>query len=278
MSQADRAQYASAVTSLSEQELRSVFEVAIPPICLLGGWAVHLHVNEAFEAARGQPYIGSRDIDIGVHIDPTWDAETLAQRPVGQTYAKIRDELCYTPSRFGFAQQFHRESGERLDDDEAQTYAQHELFPVYIDMLSSTPELDDFHDAFGFRPPDEPLLAHVFGGSASESLSKYTSWAPTDAKIVTAPVLAAMKVRALPERDKGHKRLKDVADLHALLWYSEDYQTTVSRTSEYLDSEDRDRFERSVSTGLYQRASALINEQEDTLTQSISQFVARLSR
>jgi hypothetical protein len=87
-----------------------------------------------------------------------------------------------------------------------------------------------------------------------------------------------MKVRALPERDKGHKRLKDVADLHALLWYSEDYQTTVSRTSEYLDSEDRDRFERSVSTGLYQRASALINEQEDTLTQSISQFVARLSR
>ena len=42
MSRADRSQYAEAVTGLSEGELQDVLRVAEPPVCLLGGWAVHL--------------------------------------------------------------------------------------------------------------------------------------------------------------------------------------------------------------------------------------------
>lgn len=40
MSRADRSQYAQAVTDLSEDELQDVLRVAVPPVCLLGGWAV----------------------------------------------------------------------------------------------------------------------------------------------------------------------------------------------------------------------------------------------
>lgn len=276
MSKADQAQYARTVTRLSERELQSVFDFAVPPLCLLGGWAVHFHVNDGFQSTLGQPYIGSRDIDIGVEIDPTWDTDTLCEQPVGQTYERIRDDMGYTPSRFGFVQHFHRESGTRLAEVDAQDYAQHELFPVYIDLLSPTPDLDAFHSAFGFRPPDEPLLAHVFDANAAEPLSNHVEWAPTDAQIVSAPVLAAMKVRAFPQRDKSHKRLKDLADLHGLLWYADEYGTMVEQTSRFLESTDRDRFEDAVSTELYQGASALINEQPDTLTQSISQFIVQL--
>ena len=69
MSNADQSQYAEAVTTLSEGELQDVITVAEPPACLLGGWAVHLHVADGFQEAHRRPYIGSRDIDLGIHIE-----------------------------------------------------------------------------------------------------------------------------------------------------------------------------------------------------------------
>jgi len=72
MSRVDRNQYAEAVTTLSENELQDVFSAAEPPICLLGGWAVHLHITDGFRDAHDRPYIGSRDIDLGIHVDPSW--------------------------------------------------------------------------------------------------------------------------------------------------------------------------------------------------------------
>jgi hypothetical protein len=39
-----RQYYVPQVTELSERELHAVFDAA-QPLCLLGGWAVHLHVT-----------------------------------------------------------------------------------------------------------------------------------------------------------------------------------------------------------------------------------------
>ena len=72
MSNADQSQYAEAVTTLSEGELQDVIAVAEPPACLLGGWAVHLHVTDGFQEAHRRPYIGSRDIDLGIHTEFEW--------------------------------------------------------------------------------------------------------------------------------------------------------------------------------------------------------------
>jgi len=100
-----RQYYVPQVTELSEQELQAVFEAAEPPVCLLGGWAVHLHVTPGFQAEHSREYIGSRDIDIGVHVDTIWTGENLPETPVGNSISAIED-LGYTKSRFGFVQNF----------------------------------------------------------------------------------------------------------------------------------------------------------------------------
>lgn len=102
MSNADRSQYAEAVTTLSENELRDVVSVAEPPACLLGGWAVHLHVTSGFREEQGRSYIGSRDIDLGVHVEPEWTAPDLRDAPVATTLERIEEELGYNRGRFGF--------------------------------------------------------------------------------------------------------------------------------------------------------------------------------
>jgi len=60
----------------------------------------------------------------------------------------------------------------------------------------------------------------VFADDEYEVLDAFVDWdAPAEVRLAPRALLAAMKVRAFPERDKSHKRLKDLADLHALLWY-----------------------------------------------------------
>lgn len=61
---------ADEVTAFSESELQHLLEMASPSVCLLGGWAVHIHVTDAFHEEHGRSYIGSRNIDLGVHVDP----------------------------------------------------------------------------------------------------------------------------------------------------------------------------------------------------------------
>ena len=85
MSRADRSQYAEAVTEFSEGELQDVLRVAEPPICLLGGWAVHRQVSEGFRDTHSRDYIGSRDVDLGFHVDQDWTADDITDSPVGET-------------------------------------------------------------------------------------------------------------------------------------------------------------------------------------------------
>jgi hypothetical protein len=46
---------------------------------LLGGWAVYYIVNENFQKATGRTYIGSRDIDLGFHLNKVWSKAQLAK-------------------------------------------------------------------------------------------------------------------------------------------------------------------------------------------------------
>lgn len=214
--------YSDVITTLSEQHLQQILEVAEPPVCLIGGWAVHAYATNAFERQNGTPYLGSRDIDIAVHVDPSWSREELLDKPVGHTIDRIEDELPFKRGRFGFYQYYRRNDAEPLTDDQAAELPQHDIFRVDIDVLPSTDELDTFEDAFGFRPPSEPLLSTVFNDGRTVALSEYVDW-NTDANLPTRAVLAAMKIRAYPKRGERHKQTKDIADLHAVVWYGGDY-------------------------------------------------------
>ena len=275
MSNADRSQYAEPVTILSEGELQDVLSTAEPPVCLLGGWAVHLHVTDGFQDAHDRAYIGSRDIDLGIHVDPSWSAGELRTAPVATTLERIENDLGYSRGRFGFYQQFHRDTGERLDDTATRDQPAHNVFRVDIDIIPDTTALEVFHDTFGFRPPAEPLLEPVFDTDAGEPLTDYVDWEnPPEAFIAPAELLAAMKVRAFPDRDKSHKRLKDLADLHALLWYVTDYADIRSAVRERLTDEDSTAFESMTSDDLYDRTARLIGVDPTIVRQSIERLLS----
>jgi len=268
-----RQYYIPQVTTLSEQELQAVFEAAEPPVCLLGGWAVHLHVNPGFHAEHDREYIGSRDIDVGVHVDADWSGEDLPGTPVGTSITAI-ESLGYTKSRFGFVQNFLRDSQERISEAEANEYAMHEVFQVYVDVIPDTAELDDFREVFGFKPPAESLLAPVFKNDLGDPLAEYVSWSPSSQKLIVPPaLLAAMKVRSLPDRDKSHKRVKDVADLHALLWYIKDYGEMKTDTLEYVAESDLDRLEDAVDEPVFENAAQLLQINQQLIRNSITRLL-----
>ncbi|WP_338739423.1 nucleotidyl transferase AbiEii/AbiGii toxin family protein [Haloplanus salilacus] len=275
MSDADRSQYSDEVTEFSENELQQLLEATSPPVSLLGGWAVHLHVTEAFEAENGREYIGSRDIDLGVHVEPEWDVETLQSKPVSTTLTAVESEMEYNRGRFGFYQYFHRMTKERLSDEEANDYRQHEIFRLDIDVLPSTEELDAFAEAFGFRPPADPLLKPVFGDGEFQVLNEFVEWeAPTEVRLAPREILAAMKVRAFPDRDKSHKRLKDLADLHALLWYGSDFNQLQSEVTAHLSQEDITQFTETVTDSGFANAAGLIEVDATVLQNSIQRLLA----
>jgi hypothetical protein len=268
-----RQYYVPQVTELSEQELHAVFDAAQPPVCLLGGWAVHLHVTPGFQAAHDREYIGSRDIDIGVHVDTSWTGEELPETPVGDSISAIED-LGYTRSRFGFVQNFLRDSQERISEAEASEHSMHEVFQVYVDVIPDTTELDRFRDVFGFKPPAEPLLEPVFEEDKGKPLAEYVSWSPPAETLIVPPeLLAAMKIRSLPDRDKSHKRVKDIADLHALLWYVTDYTDMRTDALEYVSDADVERCADVVNESIFEDAATLLQIEAQLISDSITRLL-----
>jgi len=268
-----REYYVDQVTGLSEQELEAVFQAVEPPVCLLGGWAVHLHVTPGFQQEHGRAYIGSRDIDVGVNVDPAWDAAELADQPVGTSVQRI-EQLGYTRSRFGFVQHFNRETGEKISEADAQDLPLHTVFEMFVDMLPDTTALDAFEAAFGFRPPAEPLLQQVFVGDRATPLTEHVSWTvPDDVMIADPAVVAAMKVRALPDRDKEQKRVKDLADLHALLWYVADVAEIRDAVRNLVAAGELATVQDRLDDDLVVAAGTLLQVDPDLIQASVARLV-----
>lgn len=149
-----RPYYVDEITAISERELRPIAETVEPPACLLGGWAVFHRVNSRFQQEYGRRFIGSRDIDIGFHVNPDWDADDLHESPVGEAVQRVQ-KIGYMPLSFRFVRHFERSTGEALTEDEARSLPPHQLFDLYLDLIMDTTDLDTFQEVLGFRPPAE---------------------------------------------------------------------------------------------------------------------------
>lgn len=77
--------YQNYETEISQEHLNAVFSQMKEPVCLLGGWAVYLTVNPQFNQTHGRNYLGSRDIDLGFHVDPTWSTKELESSALAQS-------------------------------------------------------------------------------------------------------------------------------------------------------------------------------------------------
>lgn len=268
-----RQYYVDDITDISERELLPLCHTIVPPACLLGGWAVHLHVNDGFQHAYGRDYIGSRDVDFGFHIDPDWSPEELLESPIGRSIQRVTD-AGYEPLSFRFVRYFDHETGEPLTDAASRELPSHNVFNLYLDFISDTPELEHFRDIFGFTPPADPILHAVFSEGAGVPLSEFRDWdIPESIKLADPAVLACMKIRSIPDRDREQKRVKDVADLHALLWYTREYSELRDAVRSRLSTDDIDRLRRHLDATVHGQAAAVLGIESDLVEESIEHII-----
>ena len=214
---------ADELTSASEA-LEALVEALPKGMVLLGGWAVFHIVNGSYTREHGIPYIGSRDIDVGFHMDPSWTDEELRSSPFAKAIEVARS-LGYGPmGSFRYCRFIQRMTGRALTEEESKRVPSYDLFQLYLDMM-----VDRIHprqdEVLGPRALDEPILARVY----DEDLVQTVRVGEVSVPVPPPHLLLAMKLKAIPNRQKEDKVFKDACDIYALLWHSPEGVDVMSR-------------------------------------------------
>lgn len=262
--------YETYETGISSRYLKTVVDKLDEPICLIGGWAVYHSVNSNFNTATGRNYIGSRDIDLGFHFEVDWSEETMLESAFARSLRIIENQLGFMPVGFRYLKEFHIETEKELSDNEVKSTPTHFIFPLYIDPIVDIIH-PKFHDIFKFNPIDEPLLEMVFTEKTNRitdrSLGK-NLWLPQ------THVLLATKLNSVVNRDKEHKRLKDIADIFALLWFTDvDISEIKSRFFQFSDKKDIKRTIDSISKKEIFAVSNIIGVGPDEIERVFLEFI-----
>jgi hypothetical protein len=206
--------YQPSETETSQKQLQNILKQLNDPLCLLGGWAVYYIVNESFQKATGRNYIGSRDIDLGFHINKDWNKEQLEKSEFINSI-KTLENMGFRSVSFRLFKGFNIDNGQELTPEESAKLPLYQIFQLYID-----PVVDNIHpeirNLLGFVPIDEPLLSLVF----QKDMHTIVTFFGKATMLPKPHVLLAMKLNSAPRRDKEHKLIKDIADIYALLWHS----------------------------------------------------------
>lgn len=241
-------------TRTSYKYLKQVISALEEPVCILGGWAVFLHVNKNFQKAQGRPYLGSRDIDLGFHLDKNTALEQMKKSALAKSLDTLQNKLKFKSVSFRLLKEVHTETEEEIE--EGKIIPAHFIFPMYIDVLVDNIPAK-FKKVFRFQPADEPLLCFVFGnGKYREELKEFNKklWLPKP------EVLLATKLNALKMRDKEHKKIKDLCDIFALLWYSEEKPELLKeKVKSFISSQAIKKMIKMITEADYQKSSTQLN-------------------
>jgi hypothetical protein len=207
--------YDSLETDSSKIALIKLAKELPKPFVILGGWAVYLTVNKSFEEEHGHSYLGSKDVDVGFHIDLNMNVKELKNSNFGRAI-EILNSIGYIPSGTSrFSRIIHRETGELITEEQAKTFPIYDLFYQYVDLI-----LDQIHpghnEFFSIKPIDEPILINAFNENRFKEII-------FEGEIIHLPnpeILLATKLKAFPGRDKEDKKIKDACDIYALIWNS----------------------------------------------------------
>ena len=105
--------YSSFETEISYDYLQKVVEILEEPICILGGWAVYLTVNNNFQKEQGRNYLGSRDVDLGFNINKSLDKGELGNTAIGKSIDLLEAEG-FKPLGFRYYKDINAETREEL--------------------------------------------------------------------------------------------------------------------------------------------------------------------
>jgi len=238
-------------TRTSYKYLKQVISALKEPVCILGGWAVFLQVNKNFEKAQGRQYIGSRDIDLGFHLDKSASIKQMKNSALALSLDILQNQLKFESVSFRLLKEIHTETEEEIGA--GKIIPAHFIFPMYVDVLvDNIPER--FRDTFHFQPADEPLLNFVFKDSKyRDELREFNKklWMPKP------ELLLATKLNAITLRDKEHKKIKDLCDIFALLWYSKEHpQELQKKILQFVKPQNIKKVIKEITPEDYQRVSA----------------------
>jgi len=200
---------------LSKKYLIEIFQKIEGEICLIGGWAVVQLVNENFKRNTGHDYVGSKDIDVGFHIDETWTKNELEKSDLSKFIHSL-EEMKFRWQGFRLFKDFDFDTLEELTPEESSKKPQFEIIRIYVD-----PIVDYIHpqikQIYGFNPIDEPILSYAF----KENLFTETKIFGINIRLPHTHLLLAMKLNSVKNRNKEEKRIKDIIDIYALIWFSD---------------------------------------------------------
>jgi hypothetical protein len=204
--------YSDYQTEISKDCLKTIISKISQPPCLLGGWAVFLFLNDKFQTSKGREYLGSRDIDLGFHLNPDWSSEEYNMSELRQTIASITS-MGFESVSFRFVKHFS-ENGNELTREQARKFPKYEMFDLYIDLMVDT---DDKRRVklVGFPIAEELLLKEVFENQRYTKLN----FLSTEVLVPDSSLLTEMKMTSFLARPEGDKRSKDLTDICALLLY-----------------------------------------------------------
>lgn len=217
--------YKDVETETSYKYLKTVISNLKEPICILGGWAVFFSANKNYQKQMKRIYIGSRDIDIGFNSVSSFK----------HAASILEDKLKFKFVSFRYYKNFHVETGMDISDEEVRLMPQHIYFQIYVDPIM--PYADSkLKSGLGFAPIDEPLLKPVFENK------KYRRYAKEFGRKLLLPspeILLATKINSLVNRDKEHKRHKDICDVTALCLFAGIPIDEIIKEGKRLAAKDR---------------------------------------
>jgi len=200
-------------TDQSFAYLKKVVEFLDEPICILGGWAVYLTINNKYQEQLKREYLGSRDVDLDFHIEEnaTDFSKTAFRNAIkkleSEGFREINGKLC---------KPLDLATGIELTPEQAASKPMPDLNYMYIDLLTDNIPTK-LKEETKMDILDESLLYYTFTNPTSrEELEQFGKklWLPKPWLLLTT------KIKALPGRKQAHKRQKDIADIAGLLLFS----------------------------------------------------------
>lgn len=238
------------------------------PLCILGGWAVYFTVNDSFKNDTGRDYHGSKDIDLGFHMGESETTDSIRNSAFAQSVRAL-ESAGFIQISFRLVQRYHRETRQLLSEEESKRIPIYNLFDLYVDPIVDRipPEIEKI---LGFTPPDEPLLKEVF------EKNKYTIINRFGVSIIlpNPEVLLSTKLSSFPNRQKDHKKIKDLVDIYALIWHSGlRTQNLQRRVIEITGSEKIIRTLSSVTDDELEAAANAIGVEKTQFVNVVSSFM-----
>jgi len=178
---------------------------------IIGGWAVHHHVEDYFEATFGKSYLGSLDIDLFTHCTKR-RTNRLAEVIKLQGFAPVHSFRWLKV----FARGPGRDEYRPVTAEESKRIPQFDLINLYLDWYcDQNCGTETSTCTRGYRSWAIPVLANAFRGP-----SKLHRVGAHDLLLPSLNDLLFLKARAYLSGGRNPDKLrKDLCDISALLLY-----------------------------------------------------------